>query len=136
MEGDGFWLKCKAFTIEPGEDASTNPGCYGKALAHWIANALKKQGIDVLDVLAEGWGWCVRLKSHPYSLWIGCGNVQNDAPLDDIIWHCFVTAEVPFWKFWVRWSSGAQLKADVSRVRSALQAAFANDASIQLVPEP
>jgi hypothetical protein len=44
---------------------------------------------------------------NPFMLWVGCGNVWDydkakpgDAPpsKEAVTWHCFATAEVPFWK--------------------------------------
>ncbi|MEW8483800.1 MAG: hypothetical protein AB2705_01385 [Candidatus Thiodiazotropha sp.] len=41
----------------------------------------------------------------PYMLWVGCGYIDaeeespGEQPVnDEIIWHCFVTAEIPYFK--------------------------------------
>lgn len=100
---EGFFLKSNLFNIEPGEDEQTNPHCYGKQLANWLKNKFNKLGYEA-EVIPEDWGWCVMCTRKPYMLWVGCGNIDaeeesNEAPCSaEIIWHCFVVAEVPFMK--------------------------------------
>lgn len=105
LERDQFWFRSTLFQVEPGEDAETNPGCYGRALARWLAASLRAEGVIVDEVFPEDWGWCVLLKKQPFRLWLGCGNATgheerrpHDAPSDakDFVWTCIATAEVPF----------------------------------------
>lgn len=133
--GDGFWLQSPLFKPEPEEDAHTNPGCFGKALAEWIEASLGNQGIQVEGVIPEDWGWCVMVSRGPYLIWIGCGNVQDDSPPQELTWHCFVEAEIPFWKFWNRWIHGSEMRAAGARIRSMLAAAFAAEPAIRMVEE-
>lgn len=107
LEKDQLWFRSPLFEIEPGEDAETNPLCYGRALANWLASALRDEGIEVNDVFPEDWGWCVMVKRAPFLLWIGCGNVHDyekqkpGDPLprgEDVVWTCIVAAEVPLLK--------------------------------------
>lgn len=60
-----------------GEDAQTNPGIYGKALAQWLAGALSACGVAVEGVIAEDFGWVVMVARVPCRLWYGCGNVDG-----------------------------------------------------------
>lgn len=94
------------FEIEPGEDEKTNPGIYGKQLASWIREKMASKGYPAEEVIPEDWGWCVMCSREPFLLWIGC-SIMQDAEEDpremnlkseDIIWHCFVAAEVSFWQ--------------------------------------
>jgi len=107
LEKDQFWFRSALFEIEPGEDAETNPSCYGRALAKWLAGELRREGLEVDDVFPEDWGWCVMVRRAPFQLWIGCGNVhsyENERPDDalprgeDVVWTCIVVAEVPLLK--------------------------------------
>lgn len=107
LERDQFWFKSPLFEIEPDEDAETNPLIYGRALANWLAASLRDEGIEVDDVFPEDWGWCVMVKRTPFRLWIGCGNVHDNARQnlkgqlprgEDIVWTCIVVAEVPLMK--------------------------------------
>ncbi len=102
-----FWFRSPLFEIELGEDAETNPLCYGRALANWLVASLHDEGIKVDDVFPEDWGWCVMVKRSPYLLWVGCGSVHDDAkqPVDgslptgeEVVWTCIVVAEVPLLK--------------------------------------
>jgi hypothetical protein len=102
-----YWFKSTLFDIEPGEDEETNPQCYGKQLSSWLKDELSDLGYDVEDVIPEDWGWCVMCSREPYWLWVGCGclveETDSDAQevipnKDKIVWHCFVEAEVPFFK--------------------------------------
>jgi hypothetical protein len=85
-----IWAHTSFFRVEPGEDEQTNPGCYGRAFANWVAEKLKGRGESVHEVLAEDWGWCVMLKRRPYLLWIGCSN--RGGRTDE--WGAFVVAEL------------------------------------------
>jgi hypothetical protein len=84
-----IWVETPFFEIEPGEDEETNPGVYGRAFAHWLAERLKARGESVEQIVAEDWGRCLVLTRKPYLLWIGCGNRADRT--DE--WGAFVTAE-------------------------------------------
>jgi hypothetical protein len=84
-----IWVETPFFEIESGEDEETNPGVYGRAFAHWLADRLKARGESVEQIVTEDWGWCVILTRKPYLLWIGCGNRADRT--DE--WGAFVTAE-------------------------------------------
>lgn len=99
---DGYCFKSELFEIEPGEDEETNPRCYGRQLSHWLKDKFTKLGYEVEEVIPEDWGWVVMCARKPYRLWIGVRCVEeNDDPnpipkKENIIWNCFVTAEVFF----------------------------------------
>jgi hypothetical protein len=84
-----IWVETSFFEIETGEDQETNPGVYGRAFAHWLADRLKARGESVEQIVAEDWGRCLVLTRKPYLLWIGCGNRADRT--DE--WGAFVTAE-------------------------------------------
>jgi hypothetical protein len=89
MTSHQLWVETSFFEIEPGEDEETNPGVYGRAFAHWLAERLKARGESVEQIVAEDWGRCVVLTRKPYLLWIGCGNRADRT--DE--WSAFVMAE-------------------------------------------
>jgi hypothetical protein len=70
-------FESSAFTVIPGEDAETNPGIYGKALAGWISDHLRLAGVSAGNVIPEDFGWCVPVKSPPYSLYVACANGES-----------------------------------------------------------
>jgi hypothetical protein len=67
-------FESSAFTVIPGEDEETNPGIYGKTLAGWLGEQLRLAGVAAENVIAEDFGWCVPVKSPPYSLYVVCTN--------------------------------------------------------------
>jgi hypothetical protein len=90
------------FRVEPGEDAEINPGIHGRQLADWLRARLSEAGETVEPVIAEDWGRCLVCRRDSFLLWIGCGNESGIAPpvgpppaAEDIVWICFVVAEVP-----------------------------------------
>jgi len=86
---DQVWFTSSFFQVEPGEDEQVNPGIYGKALAHWVADQLRARGVTVTDVFPEDWGWCVMVNGYPFSLWVGCGNEDGSKTR----WHLFPASE-------------------------------------------
>lgn len=101
--GKDYWIKSSLFEIEPGEDKETNPGIYGKSIAKWIKAKLSERGYEPEEIIAEDWGWCVMCQRKPFYLWVGCGSefengfIENPSP-QDLIWHCFPVAEIPFFQ--------------------------------------
>ena len=102
---EGYWFKSSKFEIEPGEDEEINPRMYGRQLAVWLKARLEECGYEVEDIINEDWGRCLMCGRDPFWLWVGCGNVTDyetakpgdDPPArEEVIWHCFATAEVPF----------------------------------------
>lgn len=73
-----------------GEEEETNPGRFGKALAHWLAVQLKERGVSVEGVIPEDFGWVVMVSRKPFLLWLGCGNTDGST----IEWSVFTAAEM------------------------------------------
>ncbi|MCY0963959.1 hypothetical protein [Parathalassolituus penaei] len=97
----GHWFTSNQFEIVPGEDQQTNPGCYGQALANWLANKLTERGYTT-DVFPEDWGWCVLCQHSEYMLWVGCGAMptedfdpDNPPTAHQLVWHVFPHIEIP-----------------------------------------
>jgi len=80
------------FPVTPGEDSETNPGIFGKALAHWLAEQLRSAGIPAGDVIAEDFGWCIPVQSSPHSLYVVCASTSDDTGE----WRVFAFAEGGF----------------------------------------
>lgn len=140
--GAQLFFRSDRFEIEPGEDAETNPLCYGKQLAAWLRTRLIEKGYAVEDVIPEDWGWCVMCARKPFMLWVGCVSVHDydkTRPEDpvpkgaDVTWSCMVTAETPFF-------AGLFKRVDVEPALNQLATRVANilaaEPSITLVPEP
>lgn len=72
-----------------GEEDQTNPGRFGKALAQWIAEELRKAGTAIEGVIPEDFGWVVMVYRKPFPLWIACGNEDGSEER----WVMYVVAE-------------------------------------------
>ncbi len=73
-----------------GEEEETNPGRYGKALAHWLAEQLEERGVPVEGVIPGDFGWVVMVSRKPFLLWLGCGNTGGGTTE----WSVFPVAEI------------------------------------------
>jgi hypothetical protein len=78
-----------AFAVIPGEDAETNPGIYGKALAQWLCAQLRASGLPAEDAFAEDFGWLVPIQSRPHRLYVACANSDETGNQ----WRVFAFAE-------------------------------------------
>lgn len=74
-----------------GEEEQTNPGCYGQALAHWLADRLRERGVSVEGVIPEDFGWVVMISRKPFLLWPACGNTDGSTTE----WTVYPVAELP-----------------------------------------
>jgi len=140
MKVEGYWFKSSKFAIEPGEDDEINPGIYGRQLAAWLKERLEQRGYQVEGIIPEDWGRCLMCSRDPFMLWVGCANLDDpddkDGPpprTEDIVWHCFATAEVFFWKKLFRRVDTAPAVAKLSRDLGEILRA---EPQITLIPEP
>lgn len=78
------------FKPEPGEDENTNPGRYGRSLAHWLKDQLVGRGVSVEEIIPEDFGWVVMVSRKPFLLWLGCGNTDGSTTE----WSIFPQAEL------------------------------------------
>ena len=149
---DVFRFRSELFEVEPGEDERTNPGCYGKALAHWLRDRFAERGYPQAAVVPEDFGWCVMLEREPFLLWVGCsaetedddadpaddGGAQAGAPdvpaAGEVTWLCFVAAETPVWTsaFWKRLAGRLDPQARAAEVEAELAALLAAEPGIRL----
>jgi hypothetical protein len=67
-------FRCSIFAVEPGEDAETNPGVYGKALANWLASELRAKGRTIRGCLSEDFGRLVHVAHPPLRPYAACAN--------------------------------------------------------------
>jgi len=111
MSGECHVIRTNAFPIEPGEDADTNPGRYGRAFAQFVADGMRAKGELVEDIVPEDFGWCVRLGRNPFR-WVGCGN--RDGETEE--WMAFAVVEAGLVKRLVGEASIAQERSRLSRL--------------------
>src|SRR5262245_22643012 len=60
-----------------GESEEVNPGRFGKRLAQFLAEALRREGEPVAEIFAEDWGWVVPIQNPEFRLWVGVGNYEE-----------------------------------------------------------
>ena len=89
MISDHVVFSSPHFVVEPGEDAETNPGIYGRALAGWVARTLESRGVAVEGVVAEDFGRCVMIKRKPFKLWVACASADGGSTR----WQMFIALE-------------------------------------------
>ena len=134
---EGYWFTSSIFQVEPGEDDEINPGRYGRQLALWLTARLEELGYKVEPVIAEDWGRCLMLSREPFSLWVGCGNVddlsEDEASPSKIVWHCFPVAEVSFFK---RIFGKPDTAVALAKLDADLKAILGGEAAITMVSEP
>lgn len=147
-----LWFKSDLFTVDPREDEETNPFCYGKQLAAWIAKRFRASGYEPEPVIAEDWGWCVMLERKPFMLWVGCGNIRSEfyesvspeekpsfvPQPDQLTWTCFVGSDVPIWAsfYWRRLVGKGSTSDSVARVARQLEEFLRAEPRISLTKEP
>ena len=62
------------FAAQPGEDALTNPGIFGRSLAHWLGQRLVSADFSEEDVIAEDFGWLVPVPNQDMGLYVACSS--------------------------------------------------------------
>jgi hypothetical protein len=113
-------FKSKLFPAEPGEDAQTNPGIFGKKLAEYLADWFSRNGFGVTGVIAEDWGWCVQLANDGFELFLGCGPYQEGEDM----WLVFIEPSKPYVR---RWFKKIDTQPVVARVAEALEQSLTID---------
>jgi len=81
-------FKSSMFSVGDGEDASTNPDIYGRALAEWIGREFVA-GFSPDDIIPEDFGWLVEVPNSQHSLYIACSSTDELAEE----WRVMVFAE-------------------------------------------
>jgi hypothetical protein len=66
-----------AFPVADGEDAETNPGIFGKALAEWLSVRLNERGVPAHPPFAEDWGWCIELANQSQRTGVACASEEH-----------------------------------------------------------
>jgi len=80
------------FPAYEGEEQQVNRGLWGKRLAEFLQENLRREGFVIEEPFAEDWGWVVPVANESFRLWIGCGRYQEHP--DGFL--CFIEPHEPF----------------------------------------
>ena len=80
------------FPAYDGEEQQINPGRWGKRLAKFLRDNLRKEGFQTEELIAEDWGWMLPIANDQFRLWIGSGNYEEYP--DGFL--CFIEPHTPF----------------------------------------
>lgn len=89
MKTSSITFVSPAFNPVWGEDADTNPGVYGRALALWLAAEMDKRGFRTRMPIPEDFGWCIPVVAGPHQTYVACANSADTAKA----WDVFVFSE-------------------------------------------
>ena len=99
-----------AFPVAPDEDEETNPHLYGRALAHWLVNALREGGREVDDVYAEDYGWIFEVRDPRRDVHVACMN--DDGSTDR--WMTFLRSNGGLVARWLGKDRSAEALEDIA----------------------
>jgi len=112
-----------AFPAYPDEDKEINPGIFGKRLAEFLAEGLRKKGFKVLGIGAEDWGWMVEIENQQFPLWIGCANYDGT----ENEFQCFIEPSKPFVR---KWFSKIETGHTIEKLSAALEAVLVQSGKV------
>jgi hypothetical protein len=98
-----------------GEDGQINPGIFGKRLAEFISDGLRREGFQPEELFTEDWCWIVPVKNEGFSLCIGCANYQEYP--DGLL--CIIEPHQPFVRRFLKKIATRDRVVDPRRIRSA-----------------
>lgn len=117
-------FRSSKFPPYEGEEEQINPGLWGKRLAEYLVDGLVSRGVETVEIVAEDWGYYIRVKNKRFPLGICCGH-QNG---DDDEFLCFTDPGTPtVRKFFKKIDATPEL----SRLTEALQQILASDTEIR-----
>jgi hypothetical protein len=107
-----------------GEDKLVNPGVWGKRLADFLCEGLRREGIETGEPIAEDWGWVLPLVDDPFGVWVGC---SNDGEYPDGF-RCFLHPHKM--SFRRLFSGRGKLRSWVSELRQAIDKVLSEDSGV------
>lgn len=119
------------FAILPGESEElVNEGLYGKALAEYLIENLRRRGYSAPSYCCEDWGWWVELAGFPFTFGVCIyGTELEDGRLDLYVTDGAVGARQWSWRRF-RFISTTEA---VEKLHADLIAIFTADPDIQLL---
>ena len=107
-----------------GEEKLVNPGLWGKRLAEFLRDGLRREGFETSGPFAEDWGWVVPVANERFRLWIGCGHYQEYP--DGFL--CFIEPHKPFVRRFLR---RIDTRERIAALQQAMDKVLAEDGGIK-----
>jgi|SRR5215467_2484930 len=117
-------FRSSKFPPYEGEEEQINPGLWGKRLAEYWVQKLPEKGISVGEMIAEDWGWYVRVDVDGAKLALCCGHQYGDP--DEFL--CFTDPATPVVR---RLLKKIDLTAPLTRLTEAMQQILCSDPDIR-----
>ena len=117
-------FRSSKFPPYEGEEEQINPGLWGKRLAEYWVQKLPEKGISVGEMIAEDWGWYVRVDVDGAKLALCCGHQYGDP--DEFL--CFTDPATPVVR---RLLKKIDLTAPLTRLTEAMQQILCSDQDIR-----
>ena len=65
------------FNLSRARQHFINPCCFGDDLAEWLEPRLEVQGVSVIDLYQEDWGWEMKCEVDDYVYFIGISGIPE-----------------------------------------------------------
>lgn len=117
-------FRSKKFPPYDGEQEQVNPGLWGKRLAEYLVEGLKRAGVETEGIFPEDWGWYIKIKNETFPLGVCCGHQQGDD--DEFL--CFTDPATPMIR---RWFKRINATETLTPVLTALETILSSDPDIR-----
>ena len=107
-----------------GEQDQINPGVWGKRLAEYWVQQLAENGIKTSEMIAEDWGWYVRVDVDGMKLAVCCGHQYGDP--DEFL--CFTDPATPIVR---KLFKKVDVSAALTTLTQAMQQILSSDPDIR-----
>ena len=117
-------FRSDSFPAVPGEENLVNPSLWGKRLADFLRDGLRREGFETGEPIPEDWGWVVPIKNREFRLWVGCGHYQEYG--DGFL--CFIEPHTPFVRRFLRKIDAREL---IARLQHATDKILSESAGVR-----
>ena len=119
-------FRSSKFPPYEGEEEQINPGLWGKRLAEYWVQKLAEKGFEPGEMIAEDWGWYVRVEVDGVKLAVCCGHQNGDA--DEFL--CFTDPAIPILR---KLFKKVDVTAPLTKLTDAMQQILSSDPEIRSV---
>ena len=121
-------FRSNKFPPYDGEEEQINPGLWGKRLAEYLVQKLMEKGIETERMVAEDWGWYIKIKNEGFEMAVCCGRQNSDTNSDADQFVCFTYPSTPIVK---KLFKKIDATSKLTLLTEALQQILASDPDIK-----